>query len=62
MSNGLNFNPISPSVPKIKDLDRQTDGQKSDLIRVPLFLKKYGILKILSFLFMYILIYVLFKK
>ena len=47
---GLNFNSISPSVPEIRSLNRktgkQTDGQQSDLIRVPLFLKKYRALKI----------------
>ena len=36
------FQLISPSVPEIKTLDRQTDGQQSDFIRVPiLFIKRY---------------------
>ena len=42
----MNFNSISPIVPEIKALDRRTDGQQSDLIRFPFFLKRYGILKI----------------
>ena len=46
---GFNFESIFPSVPEIKTLERQTfrqtNGQQSDLIRVPLFLKRYGTLK-----------------
>ena len=47
----MNFNSISPSVPEIKGLDRQTDGQQSDLITVPFSLTiTYGILKKVNFI------------
>ena len=35
----MNFNSISPSIPEIKALERQKDGQQCDLIRVPFFLQ-----------------------
>ena len=41
----LNFESISPRASEIKAFDRQTDGQQNDLIRVPLFLNRYGTLK-----------------
>ena len=39
-----NFNSTSSGVPEIKSLYRQTDKQRSHLIRFPFFLKSYGIL------------------
>ena len=46
----LNFNSIFPSDPEIKALERQRDGQQSDLIRVFFVLKSYKTLKIDFFL------------